>query len=297
LLFNLNMKLLKLPLVIIALSCYAATVMAQTPASLQTVIKAETDLNKAVARKGIKDAYLAVADPEGMVFKPEPIKITDFYGRIDKQPGKLTWEPKFARISASGDLAVTAGPYLYTKDKSDTGKVYGDYVSVWRGTLADKNLKLLFNLGIQHPESTGNYLTDMKEPDAAKATSPSKDPFNGKTIILNTDKSLNASLKLSALGTYKEFFETEGHFYFPGFEPMMGHDQIMKFLANQAITITAETVNAGRAASNDLAYSYGRARIRKGNIVSNYNYVRVWEQDAKHRWNVALEVLSAIEND
>jgi hypothetical protein len=51
----------------------------------------------------------------------------------------------------------------------------------------------------------------------------------------------------------------------------------------------------GRSTSNDLAYSYGRARIKKGEIVSNYNYVRIWEIDKEHKWNVILEVFSAVE--
>jgi hypothetical protein len=294
--FNLNMNMNKALSALAAICCFTAVAVAQTPGKTQTVIKAEEDFNKLAARKGLKEAFLSVADPEGLVFKPEPVKITDFYGNIDKQPGTLTWQPKFARISASGDLAVTAGPYVYNTGKTSDEKVYGDYVSVWRNT-GDNKLKLLFNLGIQHPESDEQSLTDVKEPDAAKAVSAVKDPFSAKSIILNTDKALNATLYKSAQVGYKAFCSPEAHYYFPGFPPITGQDQIMKFVASQAINISAETINAGRATSNDLAYSYGRARIRKGNIVSNYNYVRVWEIDAQNHWNVLLEVFSAIENE
>ena len=34
---------------------------------------------------------------------------------------------------------------------------------------------------------------------------------------------------------------------------------------------------------------------KKGEIVSNYNYVRIWEIDSDHKWNVLLEVFSAVE--
>jgi hypothetical protein len=77
---------------------------------------------------------------------------------------------------------------------------------------------------------------------------------------------------------------------------MTGPDRIMKFIDNEAINISAETINVGRSTSNDLAYSYGRARIRKGSIVSNFNYVRVWEiNDKDHKWYMLLEVFSAVE--
>jgi hypothetical protein len=269
--------------------------LAQTkPVEVNTVIEAEHAFGKQVERKGMKEGFLSVADPEGIVFKPDVVKITDFYNSIDKQPGTLTWEPKIARISANGDLAFTAGPYLYQNGKGEDDKVYGDYVSVWRAD-ADNKLKLLINLGIQHPESEQQELTDFKDPDPSKRVAPSKDPFNGRSIIIGTDKIFNHELTVSALATYKEFLSPEAHYYFPGFEPIIGQDKIMKFIDNEAISITAETVNVGRSTSNDLAYSYGRARIKKGEIVSNYNYVRIWEIDSDHKWNVLLEVFSAVE--
>jgi hypothetical protein len=279
----------------VALAGFTTTVLAQTPVTVSKVITAEENFNKSVAKKGIKDAFLEVADPEGIVFKPNAVKIEDFYNNIQKQPGTLKWEPKFARISAGGDLAFTAGPYIYQNGKTDDDKVFGDYVSIWRAD-ADNKLKLLIDLGIQHPEPEQPATTDVKDPDPGKKVEISKDPFNGKNIITVTDKDMNHSLTLSTMAAYKEFLSPEGRFYFPGFDPMTGQDKILKFIENEAISISAENVNAGRSLSNDLAYSYGRARIKKGNIVSNYNYVRIWEIDKAHKWNILLEVFSAVEN-
>jgi hypothetical protein len=158
-------------------------------------------------------------------------------------------------------------------------------------------LKLLIDLGIQHPEPEGEIVTDFKEPDASTKSAPSKDPFTAKSVIVNTDKIFNHSLTISTMASYKEFLSSEGRYYFPGFEPMTGPDVIMKFINNEAISITAETTDAGRSVSNDLAYSYGHARITKGNVVGNYNYVRIWEIDQNKKWNILLEVFSAIENE
>ncbi|MGF7079511.1 hypothetical protein [Mucilaginibacter sp. UYCu711] len=271
-------------------------VVAQTtPAKVNTVVEAEKSFNNLVAKKGMKGGFLTVADPDGIVFRPKPVKITDFYANIEKQAGSLSWTPKIARISYNGDLAFTAGPYVYQNGKTDDDKVYGDYVSVWRAD-GDGKLKLLIDLGIQHPEAEKDALIDFKEPDASIKPVLNKDPFVGKEIILNTDKMLNHALTISSLGAYKEFLSPEGRYYFPGFEPMTGSDRILKFLNNEAISISAETISGGRSTSNDLAYSYGRARIKKGNIVSNFNYVRIWELDASHKWDILLEVFSAIEN-
>jgi len=277
----------------VLISCHGL-VFAQTAAKVSEVVNAEQAFNRLVERKGIKEAFLTVADPEGVVFRPQVVKITDFYNSIDKQPGSLTWQPKFARISANGDLAFSSGPYVYQNGKDDTDKVFGDYVSVWRAD-QDGKLKLLIDLGIQHPEPEKEELTDFKEPDTTKRGTASKDPFNGKNIIMNTDKVFNHELTVSVLASYKEFLSPEGRYYFPGFETIAGTDKIMQFLANEGITISAKTLDVGRSTSGDLAYSYGTARIKKGDIVSDFNYVRIWEIDGNHKWDILLEVFSAVE--
>jgi hypothetical protein len=282
--------------VIILVSSVKLTMAQTAPADVSAVVEAEKNFDKLVERRGIKEGFLAVADPAGIVFKPDVVNITDFYNNIDKQAGSLTWHPNFARISVNGDLAFTAGPYVYQNGNNDTDKVFGDYVSIWHAD-ADNKLKLLIDLGIQHPEIEEEALTDFKNPDLTKRVAPSKDPFSGKKIIMATDNLFNHSLSLSALASYKEFLSPEGRYYFPGFEPIIGQDKVMKFINNEGITISAETTDAGRSASNDLAYTYGKARIKKGDVISNYNYVRIWEIDASHKWNIILEVFSAIENE
>jgi ketosteroid isomerase-like protein len=263
---------------------------------VNTVVDAEKNFNKLVERKGIKGGFLAVADPEGIIFKPNVVNITEFYNSIDKQAGTLSTKPNFARISVNGDLGFTAGPYIYQNGNDDSDKVFGDYVSVWRAD-NDGKFKLLINLGIQHPEAEQEAPIDFKNSDLKQRVALSKDPFGGKKIIMATDNLFNHSLTLSTLAAYKEFLSGEGRYYFPGFEPVFGQDKIMKFIDNEAISITATTTDAGRSTSNDLAYTYGKARIKKGDIVSDYNYVRIWEIDATHKWNILLEVFSSVENE
>jgi hypothetical protein len=282
--------------VIILISLNKLALAQTTVADVSTVVDAEKNFNKLVERKGIKGGFLAVAAPDGIVFKPNAVNITEFYSNIDKQAGTLTQHPNFARIAVNGDLAFTAGPYVYQNGNDDTDKVFGDYVSIWHSD-GDNKFKLLMNLGIQHPEPEQEAITDIKNPDSTRRVAPSKDPFGGKKIILATDELFNHSLSMSTLAAYKEFLMPEGRYYFPGFEPLVGQDKIMKFIDNEAISITAETTNAGRSTSNDLAYTYGKARIKKGEVVSNYNYVRIWEIDAQHKWDILLEVFSAVEND
>jgi ketosteroid isomerase-like protein len=276
---------------VVFLALFSGEVFAQ--AKVQTVVDAEVAFNKAVAKKGIKDGFLSVIDDEAVVFRPNAVNAKEFYTRIEKQPGNLSWQPKFGRISANGDLAFTAGPYIYQNSAADTDKVYGHYVSVWRND-AEGRLKLLIDLGIQHPEPESTEIIDLKDP-TGKVLAPAKDPFAPKRLIMGTDDTFNHSLAISTVAGYKEFLSPEAHYYFPGFEPLIGTDKIMKFVSNEGISINAKTTSVGRAVSNDLAYSYGTAVIKKGALSSNYNYVRIWELDASHKWNILLEVFSAVE--
>jgi len=260
----------------ILISCHELTKAQTNIVQVSKVVDAEKDFSRLVERKGIKEAFLSVADPEGVVFKPDVVKITDFYNSIDKQPGTLTWKPKFARISANGDLAFTAGPYIYLNGKNEDDKVYGDYVSVWRADLEGK-FKLLIDLGIQHPENEQEELTDFKNPDSAKRVAPSKDPFNGRSIIIGTDKIFNHELTVSALATYKEFLSPEARYYFPGFEPITGTDKIMA--AQPAmIWLTAMAVPVSkreRSSAIITMYVSGKS-ISSTNGTYCWRYSRLW---------------------
>ena len=283
----------KLSLAFVAFLCLTNLASAQKTAQVKEVLDTEKGFNKTVAQKGIRDGFLAVIDPDAIIFKPEPVAAKTYYTNSAKIPGKFTAVPKVGRISANGDLAFTAGSYTI-KNGGDEDTDFGEYISIWRADLYGK-LKLLFNVNMQHPEPKTEQIVDFKDPVTPLTRAGSKDPFNGRSIIVTTDKLFNTSLGFSALSAYKEFLTLDGRYYFPGFEPTIGQDKILQFINNQAISIEALNTGAGRAISSDLAYSYGKAKIKKGEITNNYNYVRIWEPDKSHKWNILLEIFSPIE--
>jgi len=276
----------------VAFLCFNGLAVAQKTAHVKEVLDAEKDYNRVISQKGMRDGSLAVMEPDAIVFKPEPVNAKNYYTASEKIPGKFISTPKIARISANGDLAFTAGSYTM-KDGGSDDTDYGEYLSIWRTDLYGK-LKLLFNINLQHPEPKQTQIVDFKDP-AAAPHAVSKDPFNGRNIITTTDKLFNTSLGFSSLSAYKEFLTLDGRYYFPGFEPIIGQDKILQFIGNQAISIEALNTGSGRAISSDLAYSYGKAKIKKGEITNNYNYIRIWEPDQAHKWNILVEIFSPIE--
>lgn len=279
-------------------SVYGVTSAQPKNVQLKDVTEAEENFQKQVTRKGIKDGFLSAIDADAIVFRPEAINAKEYFDKSGKIPGKLSWTPKVVRMSANGDLAFTAGPYVLKTDEKndDDNTVYGEYVSIWRKDL-NNQFKLIVNLTTEHPEPESEQVANLKDPDFSRQskTAATKDPFVGKNFIMANDKVFNSALDISSLSAYKEFLAPEGRYYFPGFEPMVGEDKILKFINNQAISISAETVGAARSTSGDLAYSYGTAKIKKGGLTNQYSYVRIWEVDQNKKWNILLEIFSPLE--
>ena len=276
-----------------AFVCFIATASAQKTAQIKDVLDAEKGLDRALQQKGIRDGFLTYILSDAIVFKPTAVSAKTYYTDSKKIPGKLVYTPKIARISANGDMAFTAGSYSLTDNGAEYPE-YGEYLSVWRTDL-EGNLKLAFNMEMPHPEPKLQQIVDFKDPTSFAKKVLNNDPFGSRSIIVTSDKIFNTSLNLSTLSAYKEFLTPDARYFFPGFEPVIGQDKILQFISSQAISIAAQNTGAGRAYSSDLAYSYGKATIKKGDFTSDYNYIRIWEPDKSHKWNILAEILNPIE--
>ena len=111
-------------------------------------------------------------------------------------------------------------------------------------------------------------------------------------LILTTDKLFSNTLIDNQNFAYDTFFGEEGRLLFPGHEPVTGKTKIKNFLIRQQISIETKASVANRALGSDLAYSYGTALITRDNVISKFNYVRIWESQEGFKWNVILEIFS-----
>jgi hypothetical protein len=244
---------------------------------------------------GIDRAFLAVSDDETIVFRPGPVRAVDFFKKKNDSEGELSWQPAFAKISRSGDWGFTTGPFEY---KNDGKSSYGNYVSIWKAN--HKGVwKLALDLGINHAKPA-------KEPDLFFADSKNPRFFRQRSavrrkqreeMILTSDRLFSKTLSKYNNLAYNVFLADESRLLFPGYEPILGKRNITDFLRLQELEINTEVIEADRAAGSDFAYSYGTAAIKKKGQVSPYHYVRIWEVQDGHKWNVILEVFSPAEGD
>lgn len=259
---------------------------------VSSLVSAENYFAAKAKENGIRVGFLKVSDNETLVFRPKRVKAKDFYSKKQINPGELIWEPTYARISRSGDWGFSTGPYIYTAF-SDSLKSYGQYLSIWR---ADRRgiWKLALNIGTPHPKTVNESRMDFKDPKDFKffrQISPVR-LQQREEMILATDRLLaNALTKSTALG-YNTFLGEEARLIFPGVEPIIGKENINKFIYEQGINIFSEPEVANRSIGSDLAYSYGSAQITSNNKTGKFNYVRIWESQEGFKWNVIVELFS-----
>jgi hypothetical protein len=258
---------------------------------VNSLVAAENYFSALAKKNGSKEAFLKVSDDESLIFRPDPVKVKDFYGKgtVDG-PGQLSWVPVYAKISQSGDWGFTTGPYTFLSSP-DAEPSYGQYLSVWKADFKGV-WKLALDLGISHQKP-------IKEPEL-NFTDPISVKFNKQIsparlkqrqeIITTTDKLYSNTLMKDQSLAHDVFMAENVRLLFPGEEPIIGKARINNFVGKNQITIESEPLRADRALGSDLAYSYGIAYVTKNKVITKYHYVRFWESQEEHKWNVILEI-------
>ncbi|WP_026896945.1 hypothetical protein [Daejeonella oryzae] len=272
----------------------AGAIYAQTSnGTVSSLVAAENYFAGIAKEKGVKKAFLTVSDENTIVFRPNPVKAEKYFGKQDGDDSQLSWHPTLAKISKSGDWGFTTGPYIFKTSLEDEKTTYGQYLSVWK--MNSKGVwKLAIDLGIPHDKPKTEEKLHFTDPKNTRF-------FNQRSVkrlqqreemILTSDELFSATLKNYKNLAYNVFLGDDARLLFPGYEPIIGKTNITDFLRNQELQIATEPVEADRALGSDLAYTYGTATIAYKGKESKYNYVRIWEVQDGHKWNVTVEVFS-----
>jgi len=104
------------------------------------------------AEKGMNTAFLAMFDSAGVLLRADhqPIEgynaIKALLTSEDDSTFILTWEPVFAKVSASGDMGYTYGTYEVTDKSTDSLTSEGTYSTIWQKK-SDGKWKALLDTG------------------------------------------------------------------------------------------------------------------------------------------------------
>jgi hypothetical protein len=99
--------------------------------TLRSLVEAEKSFSDTSAERGIRESFLQFFADDSIIFAPEPKNGKKFYSGCDDKGRKLTWRPVFATIASSGELGVTAGPWVMAKSTAEAKPIaFGDFLSV-----------------------------------------------------------------------------------------------------------------------------------------------------------------------
>ncbi|SES07028.1 nuclear transport factor 2 family protein [Pedobacter rhizosphaerae] len=252
----------------------------------KSLINAEKEFAKSIAKNGEKESYIEYSSANTLVFRPNPVNAKTFYASQSKGETELTWEPNLAKVSRSGDLGFTTGPY----EIGGSEKKYGQYLSIWKSE--NGKWKLAIDLGTTSNKPLAKTAAKFVEPKdhVAPKFLNEKEIKAGRDIILTTEKTLNTMLKTHGIAAFGGFLTNDARLLFPGNEAIDGKGKILSFFNGMVSKVNLKTTGVDKAIGSDLAYTYGIATIDyKADLRESFNYVFVYEKAADASWNLIVQ--------
>jgi len=266
----------------------AAPAASSAENNMPALVAAERGFAADAQTLGVRDAFVAHVAPEGLLFRPQPVRAKAWYDAHPAPPGaaasggKLEWGPEYAEISASGDFGFTYGPWRSTA-KTDKGEqqAWGHFFSVWkRGD--DGVWRNVVDHGYSHPEVSLHATLVMRSPGhhvAARLGDAARSQREQE--LLKQDDALNGADGATAQKSYAA--PAGVHFFRDGALPgplAAGAPAVARGL---------KRFDFGMASSADLAFTLG-ARA-DGKADGEGGYVRMWRHD-REGWRLVADLLT-----
>ncbi|MBC7655240.1 MAG: hypothetical protein H7098_12320 [Oligoflexus sp.] len=263
---------------------YSNAIAQKNDGTVSSLIKAEKYFNEYLSKEGLSKSFLKFASDKGVVFRPNPININEYYNQNPSDTKNLSREPEFAMISKAGDLGFTSGLYTLANEESSS---YVHYLSIWKSK-NQKKWKLVLDAGIEHKKplyKPANQFIDPIDYKYSKLIGPKKIKMR-EDIVFSTDLLFSKSLDKSGNKSLNDFYSSNVRFYFPNQLPIIGKSNAIDFIYQMGKPLICFPNFVDRAFSGDLAYTNGKASIG----LNKYNYIRIWQKDLESKWNIILDM-------
>jgi ketosteroid isomerase-like protein len=249
----------------LTLAAAAAMPMAPAPLPAQEVTAQDTEL-LAVDRDfalraddaGIRAAYERFLADDAVLFRPLPVRGSDWLATHEPATGRLEWTPTTALVACDASLGLTFGTWSYTAKDSKVADT-GQYLTAWRrGDAGDWRIVLDQSLPTTASPPAG----------AAAGARPCAEAADAAKRLAATERKLNKGLRNLHAGAAAA-------------------------LPVHAVT-TGTLLGSGRA---DIAVTHGEL-LEQGAPAGDEArtravYVRVWRRDGR-AWHVLHDYLTPV---
>lgn len=264
---------------------------------IRSLIDSERAFCKAAIERGTHDAFLEYLAEDGVIFRPHPVNGKEWFREHPSSPGVLTWEPRKAEVSSSGDLGYTTGPWQFRKDSLRSEPVsYGNYVSVWKKQ-ADAVWKLVLDVGTVNPKpepATTPLPSQRDHLRNAGGRSAKVDIDAERRRLVAADSNLSRSLREGATATIFRQLTDDVTFLRNEKQPLIGRRAARVVLPERSGQFTANVTRAEVSGAGDFGYTYGTYEAKGSGLGTNAseqgNYVRIWKIQIDGSWKLTLDI-------
>ncbi len=263
------------------------------------LVEKEREFARMCLERGIKASFTEFLADDSIIFpRGVPINGKQFYLQAKENGGLLTWYPVFARVSATGDLGYSTGPYEYRENpKAEIADIYGTFLTIWKRQ-ADASWKAVLDRGIFH-QKPAEILSLQSLSTAPKAKNIEKINFETERGNLKTlDEKLSAeTFKKGEAKSLAALADKEIRVYRENKFPFIGIENARHILLTQPGLLSWQPQFADIARAGDLGYVYGVYQIRDkatgadAKVIEQGTYIRIWKKQPNGKWKVAVDLL------
>lgn len=237
----------------------------------EAVAAAERAFAADAARRGTSAAFVSAFAADGLVFTPAPTNARAFYGAKREDGSLLSWEPAYVEISASGDFAVSTGPWSWRPQGAAAPAAFGHFLTLW--VRREGRWQVRLDIGVSHP-------AQPEAPLVLRTHAPASMPQDGpEAAWLAFDAAAGRDLAgaLETAGAADLRLYRKARPVAPG--------NLRDGTADEGGASAWAPEGQEVAASRDLAFRWGlRTRVGAGAEV-----LQVWRREAGG-WRLAMDV-------
>jgi ketosteroid isomerase-like protein len=128
--------LLLMPVIFLLVSCAEKKPKQNTEEIKFLIMENDRDFSRMSEQRGVRKAFLEYIDSNAVLLRPNTMPMAggdcmDFISKSNDTAFTMTWEPKNAHVSLTGDMGFTYGVYSVKPNETDTA-FYGTYVTIWK---------------------------------------------------------------------------------------------------------------------------------------------------------------------
>lgn len=253
---------------------------------LASLAATERAFAAATKHLGVRNGFLTFFADDAITLRPTPGPYKELLRKRPEPPQPLPthllWTPTEGDVARAGDLGWLTGPSAIRENTPGGRVVYlGQYFSIWKKQ-EDGTWRVLLDVGIQTPQSTGDPETASFAPHALFSADADTTARGTEEQLRRAEADLNLAWTRSGAEA-SAFYASMARLHADSLMPVVGPNAVRKHLSALP-GIPQHTIGLGCSRSGDLGYTYGSFQLGGRTTY----YLRTWKFVMNEGWRVVV---------